>query len=526
LDRYEIAENDAKRAVVSGLIAVPGTEDLHEIMDPGSENTFESPLPIDLLEVYPDACILLNKEQKILGINTRGTALLGSPAEQILDRKFSDFLEPSFRDKFAAFLMECGTRGKISTAETRIFISPHESRDVTLFISPYSSPGKQATGRRLCFLFLRDISVIKAQELDLLRFANVAHYTVNPLEITDRNGKIIYVNPAFEKASGYSKEEIIGKNPNVFGSGKKPAIFWNNMWETVNAGRVWVGEIENRRKNGDPFHTQLLISPILDASGSVVGYFGVHRDISEQKYLEQHLVHAQKMESIGLLAAGIAHEVGNPLTSISSLVQIIQRATSEEFTREKLELIKSQVTRITRTIRDLVNFSRRSSYEVELLNINKPLVEAVEMVRVGRKAKGIAFRVDLDPELPIIRLVGDQVEQVFINILINAVDAIIGSPSVPQEIPRTQPGEITVRSFLDDEQIVVTIHDNGSGITEQSLPKIFEPFFTTKPVGEGTGLGLWVSYGIIKSFQGTITVDSPPGKGTTFTIALPTHSNI
>jgi PAS domain S-box-containing protein len=370
----------------------------------------------------------------------------------------------------------------------------------------------------------RDISDEKQKELDLLRFSNIAHHTVNPLEITDAQGRIIYVNPAFEKASGYSKEELIGKNPNIFGSGKQPKSFWKNMWATITSGRVWVGEVENRRRNGDPFFTHLLISPIIDGDGSVVGFFGVHRDITNQKHLEQQLIHAQKMESIGMLAAGLAHEVGNPLTSISSLVQVIQRETKDEFTQDKLELIKSQITRISRTIRGLVDFSRRSSYEVQSTDINKSLHEAVEVVRVGKKAKEVAFHVEFDDTIPKLPLVPDQIQQVFINILINAIDAI--HDSMMSRKGKSTGGKISVRSGLTDENVVITLEDNGNGIPEDFIHKIFEPFFTTKKVGEGTGLGLWVSYGIIKSFQGSIKVKSVDAEGTTFTITLPLHSEL
>ena len=167
---------------------------------------------------------------------------------------------------------------------------------------------------------------------------------------------MVYVNKAFVEASGYSKEELLGKNPNIFGSGKHPKKFWEKMWETINSGRVWVGEVENRKKSGKAYFTQLLISPILNSEGKVISFFGIHRDLNEKKMLEKQLIHTQKMESIGTLAAGVAHEVGNPLASISALVQVVLRSTEDEFVKEKLGLVRSQVTRISKIIRDLVRF--------------------------------------------------------------------------------------------------------------------------------------------------------------------------
>ncbi len=475
-----------------------------------------------ILEAFPEASIVVARDGSILEIN-RKAALLLEDKKPWKQPSIFFFLGEDARRTVQEALADCFTGRGRQRVETTLVLPDASTHDVELVLSLFQNTiGGESTA---CLIVLRDIAESKRLELDLLRFSNLAHYTVNPIEITDPDGKIIYVNPAFERASGYSKDEVIGKNPNIFGSGKHSKNFWQKMWSTINAGKVWVGEVENRRRNGEPFFTHLLISPIIDNSGTVVGYFAVHRDITEQKNLQQQLIQAQKMESIGLLAAGIAHEVGNPLTSISSLVQIIQRTTHDDFTQEKLELIKSQIARISRIIRDLVDFSRRSSYEVQLTDVNKTIREAIEIVRVGKKSKTIAFQVELDDNLPRILLVPDQIEQVFINILINAIDAIHESVSAPARVS-TEKGKITVRSSLADESMVITISDSGTGISQDAMPKIFEPFYTTKQVGEGTGLGLWVSYGIIKSFHGNIQVSSALGEGTTFTITLPLGSTL
>ncbi len=274
--------------------------------------------------------------------------------------------------------------------------------------------------------------------------------------------------------------------------------------------KVWVGEIENRRKDGNPFHTELVISPIVDGNGHIVGFMGAHRDITEQRILEQQLVRSQKMESIGTLAAGIAHEVGNPLTSISSLVQVIQRTTADEFAKDKLGLIKDQINRIARIIRDLVDFSRPSAYVIKPTDVNKIVREALNIVQYGKKVKDIAFTLELEDDLPNLSVVPDQLAQVFINILMNAVDSLEGKP-----------GSIWIQSRVDTESVEVFVKDTGKGIDPGDREKIFEPFFTTKTVGQGSGLGLWVSYGIVQSFGGGIEVESEPGRGSTFKIKLP-----
>ena len=221
------------------------------------------------------------------------------------------------------------------------------------------------------------------------------------------------------------------------------------------------------------------------------------------------------MESIGTLAAGIAHEVGNPLASISALVQVAQRNTEDEFISEKLGLVKSQITRISKIIKDLVDFSRPSNFEFQLTDINESIKEAVEITKVGTKAKDIEFSVNLSSDIPSLPLVADQIQQVFVNILLNAVDAIMESKT------KNENKRISVESSLEDDEVILTFEDTGPGIEQKNLSKIFEPFFTTKEQGKGTGLGLWVSYGIVKSFRGDIKVKSKSGKGTTFIINLP-----
>jgi signal transduction histidine kinase len=224
------------------------------------------------------------------------------------------------------------------------------------------------------------------------------------------------------------------------------------------------------------------------------------------------------MESIGTLAAGIAHEVGNPLASISALVQVVLRTTNDDFVKDKLGLVRSQVTRISKIIRDLVDFSRPSDYELQVMNINESIKEAVEIVKVGARAKDVDFNLNFEKDIPLLPLISDQIQQVFINILINAVDAM------SEDSASNRKKQIKIKSYLENEKIIIKFTDSGPGIEEQNFSKIFEPFYTTKKPGKGTGLGLWVSYGIIKSFQGNIEVESRRGEFTTFNITLPLHT--
>ncbi len=458
-----------------------------------------------IIDIVPDMCFVISEDLRVVECNERARAVTGLPANPQTAVSFSSLLSGDL--PLPSFSSLHDGNGTLET-EVRFRVRGGTMLDARLYVRRVKEEGEF-----VYYVIGRDISAEKQRDLDLLRFSNVVHYTVNPIQITDASGRMIYVNPAFERVTGYHRDELLGRDPSVISSRKYSKEFWAKVWAVISAGKVWNGEIENRRKDGTPIYTQLLISPILTAEGTVTGFLGAHRDITEQKALEQQLMHSQKMESIGTLAAGIAHEVGNPLTSISSVVQVLLRTMSDEFARDKLGLVQTQVHRITKIIRDLVDFSRPSNYQLQPVDIVKSLADAVEIVKMGKKAKEITFITHVRDQIPLLTLVPDQIAQVFINILLNAVDALKGKKGV-----------ITSDFERDDARVRVTISDNGAGISQENLPKVFEPFFTTKPVGEGTGLGLWVSYGIVRSFRGDITVQSEEGKGTSFTIVLPLNS--
>jgi len=473
-------------------------------------NSFE--YNFDLFDCFPDMYFLLATDGRILKTNSIASETLSKAGGVEHFAEIFDLVELCDRTKAQNIFKKCLNEKTSGYCQTRFFID-RKFIDINL---TFSIPLDKKNDDSVSIIAIaRDITEEKQKEAELVRFHNIAEGSVNPVQVTDLTGKMIYVNPAFVKVSGYTKEELLGKNPKIFGSGKTSKKFWDRVWEVISSGKVWSGEIEDVKKNGEPFYSQLLISPILDKEGKITGYFGIHRDLSEKRILEKQLIHTQKMESIGTLAAGIAHEVGNPLASISALVQVVQRDTNDVFIKEKLGLVKSQVTRISKIIRDLVDFSRPSNYELQLTNINKSIKEAIEITRVGTKAKTIKFETNLSEDVPSLPLIPDQIHQVFLNILINAVDAMT------EVTTNNKPKMIEVNSFVEDGNVIIRFMDTGPGIEERNLNKVFEPFFTTKGQGKGTGLGLWVSYGIVKSFQGDINIDSTPGEKTTFTITLP-----
>ncbi len=252
------------------------------------------------------------------------------------------------------------------------------------------------------------------------------------------------------------------------------------------------------------------ISPFKDPSG---GYVVILEDITEKKKMEEQLLQASKLASIGKLTAGISHEIGNPLASISSLVQEIRTLDMEstvnrEFTGDSLKTINSNIERIAKIVRSLGDFARISSAEKKVCNVPEILERTVNLVRYDKRFKSIRLVLEIG-DIPQLCINPDQIQQVFLNLLLNALDAM------------PQGGTLAVSMKTEGPVLEMVFRDTGTGIDESVMDRIFDPFFTTKPLGKGTGLGLSICYGIIREHSGTITVVSNKGEGTRFIIKLP-----
>jgi two-component system NtrC family sensor kinase len=227
----------------------------------------------------------------------------------------------------------------------------------------------------------------------------------------------------------------------------------------------------------------------------------------ELQEAQAHVLHQEKMAAFGLLAAGIAHEVGNPLTSISSLIQMLQRRDQDSYTKEKLTLISGQLDRIQTTLRELVNFSRPASTVRARVSIAEVVQEALNIAKYYKRPKGRQIETSVPGDLPAVMGVRDQLVQVFLNLILNAIDATDTG------------GRILVRAEIEDERLVVHVEDNGVGIADEHLPRLFQPYFTTKK--HGTGLGLFVTRKLMLDHGGDIDVSSQKGEGTRFRLRLP-----
>ncbi len=273
-------------------------------------------------------------------------------------------------------------------------------------------------------------------------------------------------------------------------------------------GQVKNYQTERLAKGGRKIQVNLTETS-LSNGGEVIGRSQIIRDISEMQQIEQQMRQSDRLATVGQLAAGVAHEIGNPLTSISSLVQLLERRLAETEHHSKLARIRSNIERITKIVRELVDFTRPQMTDMRFIKVNEVIRSAVGLMSYDNRSQKVKIELELE-DLPGIKAAPDKLHQVIVNLLANAFDAL-----------REQGDTVTITSRNQAGHVIVEVRDNGPGMDAKVQDKIFEPFYTTKEIGKGTGLGLSVSHGIIKSMNGEIHVESRPGGGAVFSIILP-----
>ncbi|MCL7488368.1 MAG: PAS domain S-box protein [Desulfobulbaceae bacterium] len=377
---------------------------------------------------------------------------------------------------------------------------------------------------------IRDITERKHSEAranaERERLLSAIEQTGEMIVITDSEGIIQHVNPAFEQVTGYTRKEVIGRNPRMLKSGKQSHAFYKKMWETISGGNTFIGRMVNKRKDGTFFTEDATISPVRDAAGRIVNYVAVKRDISENLLLAAQFQQMQKMESVGRLAGGVAHDYNNMLSVIIGYTEMaMDKASPPDPLHSDLQEILKAATRSAEITRQLLAFARKQTISPKVLDVNSTVEGMLKMLRrlIGEdidlswQATSSLRPVNMDPT---------QFGQILANLCVNARDAIAGVGKVTIET-----GMVTFDAeycddhagFVPGEFVMLAISDDGCGMDRETIDNIFEPFFTTKDAAQGTGLGLATVFGIVKQNNGFVNVYSEPGKGTTFKIYLPSH---
>jgi len=359
-------------------------------------------------------------------------------------------------------------------------------------------------------LMLRDVSDRVAEHQRAELFYEAFRTSSNVMQLTDAAGIMIDVNPAYERVYGYLREECLGRKPNLVRSRHTPPEVYERMWADITDPNLgyWSGEILNRDRKGRERPVLLSITAIRDREGRTTHYLGVAVDLSEQRSWELRAAHADKLASLGQLAAGVAHEINTPLANVMLVAESLRRRTDDPWVLQRLDRMTGQVEVAARIVRGLLDFARRDAPRTVELDLCDVARESTAFLR-GKQSADVEIQ-ERYPPAPV-PILGDrqQLMQVVTNLLNNAYDAMGGTGTI----------QVTARAVSDRAELEVL--DSGPGIPADALPHIFEPFFTTKPEGQGTGLGLAICHGILVAHHGTITARNVPGAGAAFLISLP-----
>ncbi len=465
-----------------------------------------------------DGIVLMSGEGELPVMNEAFARMHGYTKAEMMRMQVKDLNTPETNRQLADRLL------RFTTGETQTFEVQHYHKDGHVFPLEISGRRVLFNGKYYIQSICRNITERKQAEKALRLHGAALEAAANAIVITDRQGIIEWANPAFTKLSGWELTEALGKNPReLVKSDKHDAAFYQQMRKTILAGKVWQGEIINRRKDGTLRTEDMTITPLCDAKGEISHFIAIKQDITEQKIMETQFLQGQRMEAIGALAGGIAHDLNNILSPITMLTGLLKDKLTDRDDLEILAMAHTSALRGANIIKQLLTYSRGQEGERAPVQPRHLIHEMIEMMRetfprdidIQQRLPGSLWTVLANPT---------QLHQVLLNLCVNARDAMPtggrltieavnvtlaeGDPQLP---PGAKPGAY----------VVISVSDTGHGIPPEILHRIFDPFFTTKPLGKGTGLGLSTVFGIVKNHGGFVVVDSTTQVGSTFRFGLP-----
>lgn len=474
-----------------------------------------------LLRAIPDMLFVISADGRFLDYcGPKGVTLL--PPEHFIGKRVHEVLPQAIADTTLA-KVKLVIENQGTEFHSYELVSNGEKRHFESRLAPCGSNSVIAICRDRTERH-RVERALQESEDQLRKLFHAVEQSTSSIVITDPEGYIEYVNPRFTAVTGYTLEELIGKTPRVLKSGDKTPEDYRELWETITQGREWRGEFQNRRKNGEVYWEFASISPLTDEAGRITHFVGVKEDITGRKSLEDQLRHVQKMDAIGQLAGGVAHDFNNILGIIQMQADLLRLTSGLTAEQEQCAAEIEQATeRAANLTSQLLLFSRRQAMRPRDLNLNDTVINISRMlarllgenIRIRVTCADVPLTIHADPGM---------MDQVLLNLAVNSRDAM---PSGGLLEIATSVVELDVRQaakIANAKPIryaCLTVTDDGCGIKPDDLPRIFEPFFTTKDIGKGTGLGLATVFGIVEQHEGWIDVVSTPGSFTTFRIHFP-----
>lgn len=363
-------------------------------------------------------------------------------------------------------------------------------------------------------------------DAQLARLASVVEQADEIIVVTDKDGIIEYVNPAFEYISGFTAQEAIGATPRIVQSGRHSESYYGAMWKTLNSGKSWYGDFSNRSKQGEIYEVTQSITPITNAEGEVTGFASVQRDVTQQRKMQNKLEHTDRVDSLGVLAGGIAHDFNNLLTAILGNISLALRKLDPASPALKhLQAVENASYSASDLCKQMLAYSGKGKFVVKAINLSDLVENMGKLIDVSL-AKNVVLKYHLAEHLSPIDADVAQMQQVILNLITNASEAIEGksgvislSTGVMQVNADYLNGCVGSEQLEPGRYISLEVSDTGCGMDAQTQKKIFDPFFTTKFTGRG--LGMSAMLGIVKGHHGALRIYSEPGDGTTIKIVFP-----
>jgi len=472
-----------------------------------------------LFEGSPDAIVMADPTGKVLEANASFERVFQySPAEAI-GRLINELVAPPHLAGEADELLERTQKGEVAQKDV-----VRRRKDGVLIVASVLAYPIVIDGDIVGFCGIyRDITEQKRTEETLNKLSRAVEQTAENIFITDPEGRIEYVNPAFEELTEYTVAEVIGNTPRILKSGRQDPAFYTALWETIQSGRPFRGTLINRKKSGKLYYEEKTITPVKDRQGKITNFISTGKDITDRMELEERLLQAQKLEAVGRLAGGVAHDFNNLLTAVIGYGELLaSRLGSEDPLGQMAQEIIRGGQRGAALARQLLAFSRKQVLRPRVIDLNDIILNTRNMlerlipenIRLVTRPGTAIGSVKADP---------GQIEQVIVNLVINARDAMPSGGTITIE---------TLAVDLDNDYafqtmvqtsgryIMLAVSDTGIGMDSETQSHVFEPFFTTKEHG-GSGLGLATVYGIVNQSGGTVWLYSELGQGTTVKVYLP-----
>ncbi|OGL38969.1 MAG: hypothetical protein A3C43_08950 [Candidatus Schekmanbacteria bacterium RIFCSPHIGHO2_02_FULL_38_11] len=467
----------------------------------------------DIVSNLQDIIFITDKSGKIVFASRGAKEATGFSSADILGYPVKKLFEKD--EKFGKSIFEYLLgKGCVNDVETQILNKNNKNIPVLLSAANMLNNRGKLSG----FTFIaKDITERLQKEEEIKYLRNYLDYTIEGIDdaviTVDFEKTILFLNRGAENMFGITSNEIKGKKiwslfPDEIAEELSPNLTVEKMLKRNSSYNT---ECRMKSRSGTLFPAIFSVSILKDSYGTpIIGFVFVIKDITEIKKLEQQLLHSEKLASLGAMISGITHELNNKLGPVLGYSQLLKQSNLGSEELEMIGKIELSALSAKKIIQSLLGFSKQTKPELSLININDTIEKVLSLLEYKFESGNLKLETNLEEGLPSTLADGNQIEQVFLNILNNSIQAI-----------GNRLGTISVKSFMKGENIVIQFTDNGYGISEENLKKIFDPFFTTKEHNQGTGLGLSVCYGIIQSHNGKIHAESIEGKKTTFTVELP-----